>query len=293
MINRGAIIGIGTIILVIGLTGLGLLQTGVTQPTKEETLEPAPATSQQSQAPVEQTSPAAVPASQPGVEPGTKTSPAVAPAAQSGVEPGTKTGADLKESAGQGQQPPSGDVAAEKPVPVPQVGEGERRYPKQEQQEQVGQHRPPLFQMRSEISQDDKTTRKQKLNEKRKQAHPKSRSERYASKTPPAHRAQPVVIRFNFDPGRHRGLNVAQVHAGDKIRVKVRRVGQVESRVHFTLSRNINSQQGAVLKLETMYSLYHPVMYPTDRGYYVVEVKIYPGNRWNIMPRSYVWPDSV
>ncbi len=276
MINRRAIIGIGTVILVIGVTGLGLLQTGVTQPTKEETLEPAPAASQQSQAPVDQTSPAAVPTSQPGVEPGTKTSPA-----------------DLKESAGQGQQPPSGDVAAEKPVPVPQVGEGERRYPKQEQKEQVGKHRPPLFQMRSEISQDDKTTRKPKFNEKRKHAHHKSKSERYASKTHPAHRAQPVVIRFNFDPGRHRGLNVAQVHAGDKIRVNVRRVGQVESRVHFTLSRNINSQQGAVLKLETMYSLYHPVMYSTDRGYYVVEVKIYPGNRWNIMPRSYVWPDSV
>jgi hypothetical protein len=75
--------------------------------------------------------------------------------------------------------------------------------------------------------------------------------------------------------------------------VKVRRVGQVDRKVHFTFSRNINSPQGAVLKLETMHSFGRPVTYSTDRGYYMIEVKIYPGNRWNIKPRSFVWPDSV
>jgi len=96
------------------------------------------------------------------------------------------------------------------------------------------------------------------------------------------------VIRFNFDPARDRGLNVAQVHSGDKIRVKWRRVGQVDSGVYFTFSRNINSPKGAVLKLKTRYSFDRPVMYRADRGYYVIEVKIYPGNRWNIKPRRFV-----
>ena len=70
MIKRGAIIGIGTIILVIGLTGLGLLQTGVICPT--EVKSPETAISQQSQGPVNQTAPAAAPAPQSGVSPGPK-----------------------------------------------------------------------------------------------------------------------------------------------------------------------------------------------------------------------------
>jgi len=272
VIKRGAIIGIGTVILVIGLTGLGLVQTGVIQPPEVKTLEPAPASSQQSQCLVNETAPAAV------------------PAPQSGVGPGTETGANLKESAVQGQQPPSGDLAAEKPAPAPQAGESERRYPKQDQ---FAQPRSSPVQVQKELSQDDKTTRKPKFDEKRRQAHLKSESERYARRTPPAISAQPVVIRFNFDPARHRGLNVARVHSGDRIMVNVQPVGQVDQRVHFTFSRNINSRRGAVLKLETMHSSARPVMYPNDLGYYVIEVKIYPGNRWNIMPRSFVWPESV
>ena len=99
MITRGAIIGIGTVILVIGLSGLGLLQTGVFHPT--EVKSPEPASSQQSQGPVNQT----------------ETS--TAPAPQAGVEPGTPSGPNLPESAPQGSQPQSGDLAVEKPVPSP------------------------------------------------------------------------------------------------------------------------------------------------------------------------------
>ena len=269
MIKRGAIIGIGTVIVVIGLTGLGLVQTGVIQPTPVKSLEPAPATSQQSQCPVNQTAPAAV------------------PAPQSGVGPGTETGANLAESPVQGQQPPSGDLAAVNPVPVPapQAGEQERSYPKQDR---FVQPRPSPVQVQRDISQDDKTTRKPKFEDKRRQALHKSESERYARRTPPAQSAQPLVIRFNFDPARYRGLDVARVHSGDRIMVKVEPVGQVDRSVHFTFSRNINSPRGAVLKLKTTYSFDRPVIYPTDRGYYVITVKIYPGNRWNIKPRSFV-----
>ncbi len=246
MIKRGAIIGIGTVTLVIGLTGLGLLQTGVIHPTELK-------------------------------------SPEMAPALQSGVNPGTETTAD---QTGQGRQPASADLATEKPVPVPQVGNnGERRYPKQDQ---VAQSPPTNDQTLSGPAQGAKTTRKPKFDEKRRQDRLKSDLKRYVRTKPPAHTAQPVVIRFNFDPAQYRGLNVAQVHKGDKIRVKLRRVGQVDRKVYFTFSSNINSPQGAVLKLETMLSFQRPVVYRTDRGYYVIEVKIYPGNRWNIKPRSYV-----
>ena len=265
MINRGVIIGIGTVILVIGLSGLGLLQTGVIHPT--EVKLPELATSQQSQGPVNQTAPAAE------------------PAPQSGVGSGTQTGANPAESALKGPQPPSGNLAAEEPVPVPEAGKGERRYPKQDQ---FARFRSSPVQIENDLSQDANTTRAPKCDEKRSQAHLKSELERYARKMPPAHGAQPVVIRFNFDPARDRGLNVAQVHSGDKIRVKWRQVGQVDRGVYFTFSRNINSPKGAVLKLKTRFSFDRPVMYRTDRGYYVIEVKIYPGNRWNIKPRSFV-----
>jgi hypothetical protein len=265
VIKPGAIIGIGTVILVIGLSGLGLLQTGVIHPT--EVKSPEPATGQQSEGPMNQTAPAA------------------APAPQSGVEPGAQTGANLAGSALQGRQPPSGDLAAEEPVPVPEAGKGESGYPKQDR---LGHPQSSPVQIQRELSQDAKTTREPKCDEKRSKAHLKSESERYARRTPPAHSAQPLVIRFNFDPARDRGLNVAQVHSGDKIRVKWRRVGQVDRRVYFTFSKNINSPKGAVLKLKTRRSFDRPVMYRTDRGYYVIEVKIYPGNRWNIKPRRFV-----
>lgn len=264
MIKRGVIIGIGTVILVIGLTGLGLLQTGVIYPTEVKSLEIAAPTGQQSQCPVDQTAQASAPAPQIGVSPDTET----------GAEPGV-----------QGPQPPSGELAGEKPVQVPQAGKGERRYPKQDQ---VAHPRSSPVQTQRELSQGPETTRELKAGEKRRLAHHESESKRYAHKRSPAHSAQPVVIRFNFDPAQDRALNVAHVHSGDKIRVKLRRVGQVDSRIYFTVSRSINSPKGAVLKVKTRYAFDQSDMYRTDRGYYVIEVTIYPGNRWNIKPRSFV-----
>jgi len=263
VITRGAIIGIGTVILVIGLSGLGLLQTGVFHPT--EVKLPEPASSQQSQGTVNQTETAS------------------APAPQAGVEPGAPSGPNLPESALQGSQPQSGDLAVVKPVPP--AGKGESSYQKQDKS---AHFRSSPVEIQRELSQNAKTTQTPKYDVKRSQVHRKSGPERYARRTPPAYSAKPVVIRFNYDPARDRGLNVAQVHSGDKIRVKWRQVGQVGRGVYFTFSRKLNSPKGAVLKLKTRYSFDRPVMYRTDRGYYVFEVKIYPGNRWNIKPRSFV-----
>jgi hypothetical protein len=78
------------------------------------------------------------------------------------------------------------------------------------------------------------------------------------------------------------------VHLGDRIRVYVQQVGPVDRRVYFTFSESLNSTQGAVLELETMRWFEPPVMYRPVQGYYVIEIRIYPNNRWNIPPRSFV-----
>jgi hypothetical protein len=217
--------------MVVGLTGLALLQTGVIYP------------------------PASIgPVNLPEVK-------SPEPPPLSGQGP----------SAQGGQQAPSEDLGTPKTATAPQVGKGERRN-----------------QGQAQVEQPRTTPGSAEIDRQRRQAHSKSESERYAQKVPPAQTTKPVVIRFNFDPARNRRLDVAQVHLGDKIRVKVRQVGQVGRRVYFTYSRSLNSPQGAVLKLETMYSFERRVISGRDSGYYVIEVKIYPGNRWNTKPRSFV-----
>jgi hypothetical protein len=120
----------------------------------------------------------------------------------------------------------------------------------------------------------------------------KSQSKSYAGKSPPSRRESgahdgPVVIKFNFDPALKRRLDIAQVHLGDRIRVNVRRVGDVNREVYFTFQEDLDSPQGALRELKTMQP-FERADYRRSRGYYTIEVKIYPGNRWNIMPRSYV-----
>lgn len=238
--KRGVIIVIGSVILVVGLTGLALLQTGVIYPKasvgpvnlpEEKTLEPPSESGQQASGPAVQ---------QPAAPP--------------------RSGQEL-----------SADLGTQKPATVPQVGKGERRDQGQAQAEQP--RIPP---------------RSAEIDRQRRQEAGKYESKQYANNAPPAQTTKPVVIRFKFDPARNRGLDVAQVHLGDKIRVKVRQVGYVGRRVYFTYSRRLNSPQGAVLKLETMYPFERPVISRRYQGYYVIEVKIYPGNRWNTKPRSFV-----
>ena len=260
MIKHGVVIVIGSVILVVGLTGLALLQTGVICPTASigpvnlpevKSSEPPPESGQQ----------AAGPAGAPALQP--------APPAGSGQGP----------SAQGGQQAPSADLGTQKPAAVPQVGKGERPYQGQAQAE-----RPRTTARSAEIDRQ----RRQEAGKSASKRYDEYESRPYAHKSTPGQTTGPVVIRFKFDPARKRRLDVAQVHLGDKIRVKVRQVGYVGRRVYFTYSRSLNSPQGAVLKLETMYPFERRVISRRDRGYYLIEVRIYPGNRWNTKPRSFV-----
>jgi len=143
---------------------------------------------------------------------------------------------------------------------------------------------------------------------------------------------QPVVIRFHFDPAQKREINVAQVHLGDSISVRVRRFGQADLGLHLAfavpdtletgawrqwstgsrraavapihdidrivltadrdfgvaLTRKLDSKEGAVLKLGADYPAGPAFQYrsPAGWGGYVIEMRIYSGNRWKIKPRG-------
>jgi len=285
VIKRGAIIVIGTVVLVVGLTGLALLQTGVIHPPASigpvdlsEVKSPGPPPKA---AATQADGPAAPP-----LESGKQASgPAAAPVQQPAPSPDPGQGA----SARGGQQPPSADLGTQKPITVPQVGKGERRHPRQDRVEQP-RTTPRNAQIDRKHRQGPAKSEPERFARKSesKRYAGKSESKRYARKATSAHTTKPVVIRFKFDPTLNRRLDLARVHLGDKIRVKVRRVGRVDRRVHFTFSKSLDSAQGTVLMLETMHSFGRHGLYRRDRGYYVIEVKIYPGNRWNIHPRSFV-----
>ena len=158
MIKRAAIIGIGTVLLVIGLAGLGLLQTGVIYPsasTESVSLpevnppEQAAGSDQGSQGPVNQTA---------------------QPPAPAGGPPDSGPG---QTSAQVEQQPPSGGPPSEKPVPVPQAEKGERYYPRQDQ----------LAQPQPSTAPPEAAAQKRKFDEKRFQALLKSESTHYARKS--------------------------------------------------------------------------------------------------------------
>ena len=219
--KRGAIIVLGTVILVVGLTGLALLQTGV-------------------------------------IGPRPLIGPVNLPAGGTGSQGGISSGEIEGPPAALHAIPPPQQAAATPSATRPAGGSGSQA--------------PKCAQIDSQ----------------RKQALVKSKLQRYARKATPAHITKPVVIRFKFDPANNRRLDLARVHLGDKIRVKMQQVGRVHRRVYFTFSKSPDSSQGAVLMLGTMMSFEGQGIYRRNRGYYKIEVKIYPGNRWNINPRSYV-----
>ena len=169
--KRGVIIGIGTAILVVGLAGLALLQTGVIYPPLSigpvnlgEVKSPEPSAESGQQAPGTPSAPAQPPALSPESGGG--------PSAQGGL-----------------QQPPA-QQETQKPIPVPQVGKGERRYP--------GQLGEPRTAPRSaEI--DKKRKQTTKGSESKRYAR-KYESERHARKKAAASAKKPVVIRLRFNP---------------------------------------------------------------------------------------------
>jgi hypothetical protein len=56
---------------------------------------------------------------------------------------------------------------------------------------------------------------------------------------------QPVVIRFHFDPAQKREIEVAQVHLGDSINVRVRRLGQANLGLHLAFTVPNTLETGA------------------------------------------------
>jgi len=242
VIKRGAIIGIGTVLLVIGLGALALLQTGVIYPPVSigpvNLADVRPPESAQQGAQTPEPAPQA----------------AQAPSAQGG------------------QAPASADPGTQKPVQAPRVGKGERRYPG-----------PDLLQKLRTCGKESGGSAK------RASAEHKSKSASYARRTHRGKGMRPVVISFRFDPLRDREIYVARVHRGDKVKVSARRVGPAGGRVYVTYTSGIDSRKGALVKVGAGYPPYMRAGFnPYERGYYVIEMKIYPGNRWNIKPRSFV-----
>ncbi len=257
MIKHGAAIGIGTVLLVFGLGGLALLHTGEICP--RPSIGPVPHIETK-------TGNLETRNRDPEVKP-------PGPALQKTQVPSPRAGESSPLSQGVKPQT-SQDQGRPKAVPVPQLGKGERRYPGQDQPAQ-----------RLSVPEGPGTF------EKREVPGRVPEPESYAGRTGallngPASGMQPVVIRFRLDPAHDREIYVARVHSGDKIKVKVRRVGPVGRRVYFTYTNGIDSEQGALVKAVATYNA--AGLYPYERGYYVIEMRIYPGNRWNIKPRSFV-----
>ena len=271
MIKRSAVMGIGFISLLIGLAGLALLLTAVVH-------RPAPK-------------------GQLGLVD-------VKPPGPSQEGPGRPAGLERRELPG----PPDGIKQTQEPgsqteqVPAPQSGEGPRTPSPPAHTDGASQATNPSL------------------------AGSKARPHR----SPEA--VRPVVIRFHFDPAQKREINVAQVHLGDSISVRVRRFGQADLGLHLAfavpatletgawrqwstgfrraavapihdidrialtadrdfgvaLTRQLDSKEGAVLKLGADYpagpggQFQRPAMW----GGYLIEMRIYSGNRWNIKPRG-------
>ena len=315
MIRRNAVIGIGFVFLVIGLAGLVLLQTEVIYPPASKgqigSIEAEPGGSS-GQAGLERRKlpgPPESPNQTP--EPAGQTDQSQPPASQSreGL-PTPSTNADTAGESGAmiphpaeregGEQPPSSALpGTEKPIPAPQAGTGESLYSRQDQPGQPGT-----------TSRGTEATRK-----------------------PSPKALEPVVIRFRFDPAAKREINVARVHFGDSVSVKVRRFGQADLRLYLAfavpnivqtrawqgwsagtrrevtapildtdrisltadgyfgtaLTKELDSKEGAVLKLGADYPPGRGSLFqPPRQGSYEIEIRIYPGNRWNIRPRSLV-----
>jgi len=281
---------------VLGLAGLGLVQTGVLFPPAPSLSLPQESGPAPAQAPPEQAAPPET------VQP--------APSGKSGQLPPAET---QKQPEATPAEPGSGS-----PVAVPKVGTGERRYPK----EQAALPAPERQERKSAVE----PSRNGAPAPRAGKAAPKASKDRHA-------RGGPVVIRLQVDPERQRGeINIARVHFGDRIVVKVRRERGAERQVYLTfglpdlyeragrhgrmaipravltpvsdrdqvilnserefgpdLTRRLNSKGGAVLKLGTRSTRVSYSSPPRpDRGRYDIEIRIHSENRRNIMARSYL-----
>ncbi len=338
MIKRSTVMGIGFVFLIIGLAGLSVLKTAMVyrpeskgQPglldvkpqvlsqqgsgrqadLERRQLPEPPDSIKHTPEPVGQTEQVSAPQS--GEGPRTPSAAVDTGGASGAINPGYA-------SNGVGeQQLTSVDQATEKAISVQKAGKGEPGYPEQGQTELQGVAKPGA-ETTPNLSPAGNQT--------------------WSHRSPEA--LQPVVIRFHFDPAVTREINVALVHFGDSISVRVRRSGQANLGLHLAfavpdtletdawrgwsagsrravvapiqdvdrialsadrgfgiaLTRKLDSKEGVVLKLgadyprsqnlDTIPDLSTTRGSPARSGGYEIEMRIYPGNRWNIKPRGLV-----
>ncbi|MEN6439682.1 MAG: hypothetical protein ABFD97_14000 [Syntrophobacter sp.] len=318
MNKRGIFIGVGTAFLVFGIAGIALLKTNLLK------IPAGPGLENRLETPAPQPSPE-VPGSVPGPSAKEGTLP---PAPETSPSPGAVS---KNETPPASPSPmPSQQPQAEKndkTVAVPQVGKGERRYP-----------RPTDFELpKVQNNQSARATGPASRSMPRDKTWSTNPQSQARQKSLTGQGRQPVTIRVNFNPAKANNIQVARVHLGDRIAINVRRIGQAERQVYLgfdlgggmVVQRNPNdrrtvessgaliapvndrdqlileghhalgeslvvrldSKDGAILKLGAK-----PLHGNTIRrrepsrgdGYYKVEIVIYPGNKWNIMPRSYL-----
>lgn len=252
MANRRGAVGVGVALLVIGLAGLGLVKIGVLCPM------------------------GAVAPPRGDILGGVD----VAQAIKQPEEMLKSSASGSAEAAGQ-SLPQSGGVQKSEPLHEPLASHPNGANPYEKSFKKPA--RTQAHFVRSGIAR-----QKPQLNAHRRYVPPKAGANHLVARRVYVSPPRPVVIRFNYDPARCRPFDVARLHLGDRVRISVVRVGQVNRRVYFTFSGNLNSRRGARLTLKTMYSFERPVYYRGATGYYVVRIRIYPANRWRISPRSLI-----
>jgi len=258
--KRSAVFGIGTLLMVIGFGGLALLRMGVVCP--RQVLGPATELKLPEAAPQDSTQ-------------------MTQPAAQDeNAAPSGRTG----------QPPASAGLKPDEPISVPHLGGKERRYPAEsqvEQQQTTGKDSLTGDVLGHNSRNTGPEPEAVKPDSKSRAEDTRSKSHAFNMYHPPE--KKPVVVTFRFDPVRDRELYVARVHSGDRISMNVKRVGRADGRVYLTYTRNPDTREGALLKVRARLPIYRNAGYPAyDGGYYLIQMKIYPGNRWNIKPRSFV-----
>jgi hypothetical protein len=309
-VTKFGVICVGAFLFTLGTTGLVLLQTGVIQipggtsqgPLEMQAQENGPEGSSQQ--------------AEQGEKQAVQGEKRQLPSVQEKV-------AQAPESPAQnGNVAPEANASPEKPVPVPGVGSGSRQYPKTQELTQSEQQGPA----KSVVGGAEKPAGPKPQTYARNPAGP-------PKGTPPqvVTGKQPLVVRFEFDPRRNHEIRVARVHFGDRVVVKVRRVGDADHEVYLGfglpdsyetrsyrgwsvgggeevitpirdsdqlilsagdkygpwLTSRLDSRNGEVLRIGTRPPGYLRTRYSRyDHGYYEIEMRIYPDNRWNIRPRS-------
>lgn len=208
MKKRALILGSGVILLGFGVTGLALMHTGlIYNPSNSGSLslleeklpDASPDSSQQ--------------ASLDGI---------MTPQAESSTLPGRQS----PNSERSAQNREDDQLTNKKAVPVPQVGKGLRRFPNQNQIAQ-----PPVSKKKPQMKAERKTRGVDSRGLTAKAGASKVRTSKAGTSN-----KQVLTVRFSFDPGRNKQIKVARVHAGDRVAIKIRRVGRPDSRLYLAFN---------------------------------------------------------